>query len=83
MVLFRHCSIGLFDCAVIRVGRHAKDFVVVYRLAAFEQGVGLLEERLYILSSRMVFFCEVEGADGGFEVFGIKLALCSSDETRK
>lgn len=43
--------------------------------------MGILEERLYILGSRMVFFCEVEGIDGTFEVFGIKLALCLSDET--
>ena len=81
MVLFRHCSIGLFDCAVIGVRRDAKDFVVVFGLAAFEKGVSLLEEGLYVLGSRMVLFCEVEGADGCFKIFGIKLAVCLSDET--
>lgn len=45
--------------------------------------MGLLKERLYILGTRMVFFCVVEGADGCFEVFSIKLALCLSDETRE
>ena len=45
--------------------------------------MGLLEEGLYILGSRMVFFCEVEGANGGFKIFRIKLALCLSNETGK
>ena len=43
--------------------------------------MGCLKERLCILGRRMVFFREVEGANGGFKVFGIKLALCMSDET--
>lgn len=43
--------------------------------------MGLLEKTLYVLGSRMVFFCELEGADGGFKVFGVKLALCLSNET--
>ena len=43
--------------------------------------MGLLEEGLYILGSRMMFFCEVQGADGGFEVFGVKLILGLSHET--
>lgn len=45
--------------------------------------MGLLEKTLYVLSSRMVFFCELEGANGGFKVFRVKLALCSSNETGK
>ena len=31
----------------------------------------------------MLVFCKVEGANGGFKVFGVKLALCLSDESRK
>ena len=81
VVFLGHCSIGFFDCAVVRVGRDAEDFVVVFCLAAFEQGVRLLEERLYILGSGMVFLCEVEGADGGFKIFRIKLGLSLSDQT--
>lgn len=81
VVLFGHGSISFFNGAVVGVRGDAQDFVVVFGLAAFEQGVSFLEERLYVLSTRMVFFCEVEGADGGFEVFGIQLALCLSDET--
>ena len=83
MVFFRHCPIGSFDCAVVGVRRDAKNFIVVFCLAAFEQGVGLLKERLYILGSRMLFFCMVEGVNGGFEVFDIKLTLCLSDEPRE
>ena len=45
--------------------------------------MGLLKERLHICGSRMVFFCEIEGANGGFEVFGIKLVVCLSQETRE
>ena len=81
MVLLRHCSIGPFDCAVIGVRRDAEDFVVVFCLAAFEQRLSLLEEGLYVLGSRMVLFCEIEGANGCFEIFGIKLAVCLSYET--
>ena len=43
--------------------------------------MGLLEQRLYVLGSRMVFFCEVEGANSGFKVFGIKLVLCLGNES--
>ena len=43
--------------------------------------MGLLEERLYVLGSGMVFLCEVEGANGGFKFFGIKLGLSLSDQT--
>ena len=78
MVLFRHGPVGPFDGAIIGIGGNAQDFVVVLCLAALEQGVGLLEERLHILGSRMVFFCKIEGANGGFEVFGVKLTLCMS-----
>ena len=81
MVLFRQCSIGPFDCAVIGVRRNAKNFVVVFGLAAFKKGVSLLEEGLYVLGSRMVLFCEIEGADGCFEIFNIELALCLGYET--
>lgn len=42
--------------------------------------MGLLEERLNVLGRRMVFFREVEGPNGGFKVFSIKLALCLSNE---
>lgn len=45
--------------------------------------MGLLEERLYILGSRMVFFRDVEGADSSFEIFGVQFPLCLSDETGK
>ena len=81
MVLFRQCSIGPFDCAVIGVRRDAKDFVVIFGFAAFEKRVSLLEEGLYVLGSRMVLFCEIEGADGCFEIFGIELAVCLSYKT--
>ncbi len=45
--------------------------------------MGLLKEGLYIFGTRMMFFCEVEGVDSSFEVFGINLALCLSGETRE
>ena len=83
MVLFRQCSIGPFDCAVIGVRRDAKDFVVIFGFAAFQKRVSLLEEGLYVLGSRMVLFGEIEGADGCFEIFGIKLAVCLRYETGK
>lgn len=43
--------------------------------------MGFLEERLNVLRSRMVFFREVEGPNGGVKVFGIKLALCLSNDS--
>lgn len=42
--------------------------------------MGFLEKTLYILGSRVVFLGEVEGADGGFEILSIKLALRFSNE---
>lgn len=43
--------------------------------------MGILEERLNVLGGRMMFFREVEGPNGGFKVFGIKLALCLGNES--
>ena len=45
--------------------------------------MSFLEERLYVLGTGVVFFYDIQGADGGFEVFGVKLALCLRDETGK
>ena len=43
--------------------------------------MGLLKERLYVLGSGMVFLGEVEGANGGFKIFGVKLGLSLSEQT--
>ena len=43
----------------------------------------LLQEGLDVLGGGVVFFGEVQGADGGFEVFSVELALRLSDETRE
>lgn len=45
--------------------------------------MGILEERWNILGCRMMFFCEVERINGGFEVFRVNLSLGLSDQTRE
>lgn len=75
MVLFRHIPIGALDGTVIGVGRNFKDFVVIFRFGAFEEGVGFLEEGLDLGSGGMVLFGQIETLDAGFEVVGLELPV--------
>lgn len=79
--LSRQRPVGALDGTVVGVVGYAKNLVVILRLGTLEADVGFLVEELDLRGGGVMFFCLIEGVEGGFEGFFVDLALGEEEET--